>query len=81
MALSACHLALTSSILPRLFIGCALMTIDFSRFYRHDELSALLHDLVRDHPDRLRIDSMGKSHEGRDIWVLTLTRFATGAAE
>ncbi|NCV90308.1 MAG: carboxypeptidase, partial [Betaproteobacteria bacterium] len=57
------------------------MTIDFSRFYRHDELSALLHDLVRDHPDRLRIDSMGKSHEGRDIWVLTLTRFATGAAE
>ena len=26
------------------------------------------------------VDSIGKSHEGRDIWVVTLTNTATGAA-
>ncbi|NDE45027.1 MAG: hypothetical protein EB006_03155 [Betaproteobacteria bacterium] len=57
------------------------MTIDFSKFYRYDELTDLLQGLVNKHPDLLRIDSMGESYEGRQIWVLTLTRFASGRAE
>jgi len=55
--------------------------IDFSRFYRHDELTELLHQLANEHDDVLRIRSMGKSYEGRDLWVLTLTRFASGKSE
>mgnify|MGYP003342725740 CR=1 FL=1 len=57
------------------------MTIDFSRFYRYEELSSLLQALVSEHPDLLRLESMGRSFEGREIWVLSLTRFATGPAE
>ena len=47
--------------------------------YRH--LSDRLHAFARDYPGLARLESIGKSHEGRDIWLLTITRFTTGAAE
>lgn len=52
----------------------------FDRFYRYDELTSALQALVREHPDLVAIESIGQSHEGRDIWVLTVTNTATGAA-
>ena len=54
--------------------------IAFDRFYRYAELSELLHAFVREHPHLLAIESIGKSHEGRDIWVLTATNTQTGPA-
>jgi hypothetical protein len=51
----------------------------FDRFYRHAELTALLHALVAEFPQLAKIQSLGKSHEGRDIWLVTLTHAATGA--
>ncbi|HJU24894.1 MAG TPA: M14 family metallopeptidase [Casimicrobiaceae bacterium] len=54
--------------------------IAFDRFHRYDELTALLHALGREHPNLVRIESIGKSHEGRDIFVLTVTNSATGPA-
>ncbi len=58
--------------------GPALPVPDFSRFYRHDELSALLHAYAAARPDLVHLRSIGKSHEGRDIQVVTLTQTATG---
>ncbi len=52
----------------------------YDRFYRYPEFSQLLQDFVRAFPDLLAIESIGKSHEGRDIWVLTATNKKTGAA-
>ncbi len=54
--------------------------IAFDRFHRYAELTDILHALAREHPQLVSIESIGKSHEGRDIWVLTLTNAATGAA-
>ncbi|MGA8030775.1 MAG: M14 family metallopeptidase [Casimicrobiaceae bacterium] len=54
--------------------------IAFDRFYRYAELTDLLHALAREHPALVSIESIGKSFDGRDIWVLTLTNAATGAA-
>ncbi len=51
---------------------------DFNRFYRFDELSTALHALAAKRPDLVRVASIGKSHEGRDIWLATVTRFASG---
>jgi murein tripeptide amidase MpaA len=51
----------------------------FDIFYRHDELTALLHEYVRAFPDLVSVASIGKSFEGRDIWVATLTNTKTGA--
>ena len=54
--------------------------IAFDRFYRYAELTELLHAFAREHPDLVTIEAIGKSHEGRDIWVLTVTNTQTGPA-
>ena len=54
--------------------------IAFDRFYRYAELTAILRAFATDHPDLVSIESIGKSHEGRDIWALTVTNVATGPA-
>ena len=50
----------------------------FDIFYRHDALTQLLHDYAAAYPDLVSVASIGKSFEGRDIWVATLTNAATG---
>jgi murein tripeptide amidase MpaA len=55
-------------------------SIAFDRFYRYDDLTATVKALAVEHPDLVSIESIGKSHEGRDIWVLTVTRTTTGPA-
>ena len=56
------------------------MDVRFDRFYRFDEFSAILQWYVKQNPNLLTIESIGKSHEGRDIWVLTATNAKTGPA-
>ena len=56
------------------------MNVQFNRFYRYTEFSQLLHDYVKAFPDLLSIESIGKSHEGRDIWVVTATNQKSGVA-
>jgi murein tripeptide amidase MpaA len=55
--------------------------ISFDRFYRYDELSALLDAYAQEYPDLVSLESIGKSYEGRDIWVVTLTNKKTGPAQ
>lgn len=55
------------------------MTVPLDRFLRYDELTAGLHRLVAEHPGRATIESIGRSHEGRDIWLVTVTDASTGA--
>ncbi len=50
----------------------------FDTFYRHPELTRLLQDYAAAVPNLVRLESLGKSHEGRDIWVLIVTNSATG---
>jgi murein tripeptide amidase MpaA len=54
--------------------------IRFDRFYRYAELTQILQSLVAEFPHLLSIESIGKSYEGRDIWVLTATNRTTGPA-
>ena len=54
--------------------------VRFDRYYRHDELTRLLHAYAQEHPDLIRLESIGKSFEGRDIWLVTVTNVATGPA-
>ena len=50
----------------------------FDQFYRHDELTRLLQDYAAARPELVRCAGIGKSHEGRDIWLVTLTNTRTG---
>jgi murein tripeptide amidase MpaA len=53
----------------------------FDTFYNHNELTRLLFAYAQAHPTLMVVQSIGKSFEGRDIWVATITNNATGAAE
>jgi murein tripeptide amidase MpaA len=50
----------------------------FDQFYRHAELTQLFQDYALAAPGLVQLGSIGKSHEGRDIWLLTVTNTATG---
>ena len=50
----------------------------FDQFYRYGELTRLLQDYAAAAPHLIKLDSIGKSHEGRDIWCLTIGNTAAG---
>jgi len=51
----------------------------FDRFYRYDELTRILQGLAGERPELFVLESIGKSHEGRDIWVVTATHGGAAA--
>jgi|FLYN01.1.fsa_nt_gi murein tripeptide amidase MpaA len=54
--------------------------VHFDRYYRYDDLSRLLHEYAQEYPQYVQVESLGKSYEGRDIWLATVTNFSTGPA-
>jgi len=57
----------------------AIPTPRFDVFYKHDDLTRLLQSYAQALPTLVEVRSIGKSHEGRDIWVVIITSKATGA--
>lgn len=51
----------------------------FDEFYRYEPLTELLFAYAEARPNLVSVRSIGRSHEGRDIWILVLTNTATGA--
>jgi murein tripeptide amidase MpaA len=56
------------------------VAIAFDRFYRYDEMTSLLQTIAQAYPQIVSVASIGKSHEGRDIWCVTVTARHTGEA-
>ena len=54
--------------------------ISFDRYYRYDDLTRLLHAYAEEYPNLVQVSSIGKSYEGREIWLATVTHSATGIA-
>jgi len=59
------------------------MTVDikFDKYYLYEELTAYLHQHAESYPALMRLESIGKSFEGRDVWAATITNYATGNPE
>ena len=55
------------------------MDYDASRYHRYTEMTDMLQALAATYPNLCRLESIGTSPEGRDIWSVTLTNYATGA--
>jgi murein tripeptide amidase MpaA len=51
----------------------------FDQFYRHAELTRLLQDYAAALPGLVELRCIGKSFEGREIWLVVVTNTATGA--
>src|SRR6266508_6532683 len=53
-------------------------SVDFKRFYRYAELTELIKGFAAEFPQLVSFESIGRSHEGRDIWLATVTNHASG---
>ncbi len=54
------------------------LDISFDRHYQYDDLVAILAQLTAQYPALVRLESIGKSHEERDIPLVVITNAATG---
>jgi len=45
-----------------------------SNYLRYEELTRIVHDWARAHPEFVRVKSIGKSLEGREFWLLEIGR-------
>ncbi len=50
----------------------------FDHFYDFEELTSALHSLAEAYPQLLDLASIGKSFEGRDMWLMTIHNPKTG---
>ena len=54
--------------------------IGANRYLTHEEMTDDLRALASAYPHLAALESIGRSHHGRDIWLMTLTQDATGPA-
>lgn len=56
------------------------MEYKFDRFLKFQELTNWLKAIVSAYPHLIHIESYGKSNEGRELWLATITDLGTGVA-
>ncbi|NCI46254.1 M14 family metallopeptidase [Sediminibacterium soli] len=54
------------------------VAITWNRYYDHAGIAEILKKIAAAHPELARLQSIGKSYEGRDIWCITITDFKKG---
>ncbi len=55
-----------------------MTAIRFDTYYRYDELVRFLTGWAEAHPELVRLEPVGKSYEGREIYVVRITNYKTG---
>ncbi|HEX7813316.1 MAG TPA: M14 family metallopeptidase [Burkholderiales bacterium] len=55
-----------------------MSNIRFDTYYRYADLVRFLTDWAGAHPELVRLEPVGKSYEGRDIFVMRVTNYKTG---
>ncbi|MBN2475663.1 MAG: hypothetical protein JXB62_13710 [Pirellulales bacterium] len=50
----------------------------WNRYHDYTEATELMRAMVAAHPKRVRLQSLGKSYGGREMWLMTITNRATG---
>ena len=56
-----------------------MRAVSYDHFYGYDELTETLRAWADEAPKLCSLESIGKSYEGRDIWLVTITNTETGA--
>jgi hypothetical protein len=57
------------------------VSITWNRYYNHAGITEICKKLAAAHPDLIKVGSIGKSFQGREMWVLTVTDFKKGKPE
>lgn len=83
--LASAALALATAVLPSTSFAAQPLQpkgkapqVAFNRFHDYDEVAQTLKDFAAAYPGWARLESLGKSGQGRDMWLLTIHNPATG---
>lgn len=57
------------------------VTVTWNRYYDHAGIGEICKKIANAYPDLAKLQSIGKSYEGRDLWCLTITDFKKGNAD
>jgi murein tripeptide amidase MpaA len=57
------------------------MKFNPSKYYKYDELVEQMNQWHKDYPQLTKLYSIGKSYEGRDMWLIELTNKESGKSE
>lgn len=57
------------------------VSIAWNRYYDSEALATLMRKIAKAYPQLARLQSLGKSYQGREIWCLTITDFKKGSPE
>ena len=49
--------------------------VRFDTYYRYEDLTRILQGFAEEYPQLVRLESIGQSYEGRDIWVVAVTNY------
>jgi hypothetical protein len=52
--------------------------VSWNRYYTYEGINEIMEKIAKAHPDLTRLESIGKSYEGRDIYLLTVSDFKNG---
>jgi len=52
--------------------------VAWNRYYDHKEIGDICNRIAKAHPKLAKVSSLGKSYEGRDIWLLTVSNSEMG---
>jgi hypothetical protein len=55
--------------------------VSWNRYNNHAGITDIVKKLAAAHPDLAQLSSIGKSYQGREMWVLTITDFKKGKPE
>ncbi|MGE5140910.1 MAG: M14 family metallopeptidase [Rudaea sp.] len=58
-----------------------MVDVRYDTFYRYEDLARILKSFAEEYPQLVQLVSIGKSYEGRDVWVAKVTNLATGPDE
>ena len=56
------------------------VNINWNRYYTYEGLTHLCQEIASAYPGLAKLESIGKSYQGRDLWALTVTDFKHGNA-
>jgi murein tripeptide amidase MpaA len=59
----------------------AKVEIPFDTYYDYEQMTAHLKALASAYPELAKLSSIGKSHRGRDVWMVEITNPETGPGE
>ncbi len=57
------------------------VTVSWNRYYDYAGITDIVKKLAAAHPDLVKVESMGKSFQGKDLWVMTISDYKVGKVD